>query len=72
MYGIIFAIAIIFSMIFIIIFKASRADVHTYYCKKSEANAILDGLSDDCIIQILIGGKTYEHKRAGNSGRRNL
>lgn len=72
MYGIIISLLIAVFMILFIIVKAHTTNVHTFYCRKSDVFSLLENIPDDCVIQILIGGNSYEHKRAGNSRRRNL
>lgn len=72
MYGIIISLLIVVLMMFFIIAKAYTAGIHTLYCKKSEIYDVLENVPDDCVIQILIGGNSYELKCAGNSRRRNL
>ena len=66
MYGIIVALFIVFTMIFFIILKSCTSGAVIFHCKKSELDSILYDLPDDCVIQVLIGGKSYEHKRTRN------
>ena len=72
MYGIITALLITVFMMLFIILKANSSGVRIFYCKKSDLEDLLKDIPDDCVIQILIGGNSYEHNRDGNSRRRNL
>ncbi len=67
MYGIILSFIIVLFLIAFTVVRAYIMDVHTICCKKSEIQAVIDSLPDDCTVQILIGGKAYENKRARNS-----
>ncbi len=66
MYGIIFAFLITVIMFAITIVRAQFSGIHAVYCKKSDVGKVLEDIPDDCMIQILIGGKDYDYKHAGN------
>ena len=63
MYGIFIALSIAVAMIFFIIIKSYTLGTVILHCRKSELETLLKDLPEDCTIQILIGGKSYEHKR---------
>lgn len=67
MYGAIAALLIALVMMVLVILKGRGIYPQTLYCTKAELMKVIDSISDDCIIQILIGGNSYEHKGAGNS-----
>lgn len=67
MYGAIAALLIALVMMVLVILKGRGIYPQTLYCTKAELTKVIDSISDDCIIQILIGGNSYEHKGAGNS-----
>ena len=54
-------------MTFLIILKARAANSFILRCEKSEIMQLLDDIPDDAVIEIWIGGNSYEHKRASGS-----
>lgn len=67
MYGAILALLIALAMIALVILKGRGISPEMICCTKAELTSLIDSISDDCIIQILIGGNTYEHKGPRNS-----
>lgn len=72
MYEAILALLLALCMILLTVLKGRKINCRTFFCRKSELVSIIDNISDDCVIQIWIGRDPYEHKRGGNSRRRNL